>query len=337
MKSALLLLPPFLVFTAASLSAIEPSGLTVIDHRAPEGISHQLFLAAPGGEKALLCRYTRHAEVVFAPSQSWLAVNEHMASSGGHEIRIFRRSEGARFEEVLLEPRLSQQVIAKLQGKYGFSGYPERFSVDAVEWKENEKAPLCLLEARLTLDGSNSTENLACDPRTGQLCESSANDEKTREYRGAWFSIRYPANFTATGVDPGNLDHDDPGGIRNFDGARFVSPDGRATFYVYSPQWSGESAWLRIDEEKETLAGRESRPVPYREGDRVIEPNGGVETQFVFDGKGGAYTRYVVHTRMTHPSSTDLAFGFRVATDEDRKKYAPAYQAFKASLQQFAD
>jgi len=59
-------------------------------------------------------------------------------------------------------------------------------------------------------------------------------------FRGAWFDITYPAGFQ---VVPRDAPQSTPG--PEPDGVSFVSPDGAVEFYVYSPQWQGESMWLK--------------------------------------------------------------------------------------------
>jgi hypothetical protein len=52
-------------------------------------------------------------------------------------------------------------------------------------------------------------------------------------FKGAWFDVRYPAGWKAQrGQKSATSDE-------STDSARFTSPDGRAEFYVFSPQWNG--------------------------------------------------------------------------------------------------
>ena len=52
-------------------------------------------------------------------------------------------------------------------------------------------------------------------------------------YQGAWFEVKYPQDFTAKGSMASETSD-------GFDSAIFTSPDKDVSFYVYSPQWSGE-------------------------------------------------------------------------------------------------
>ena len=61
----------------------------------------------------------------------------------------------------------------------------------------------------------------------------------TRTFRGSWFDIEYPENFTAR---PTALTTDE---------AYFLSPDGTVEFFVYSPLWSGDpESYLKISPRK---------------------------------------------------------------------------------------
>src|SRR5882672_797118 len=54
-----------------------------------------------------------------------------------------------------------------------------------------------------------------------------------RAYRGAWFEIRYPANFR---IRPSQKSSSP----QSFDSVFFTAPDGSVEFYVFSPQWNGQ-------------------------------------------------------------------------------------------------
>jgi hypothetical protein len=62
---------------------------------------------------------------------------------------------------------------------------------------------------------------------------------QTKTFQGAWFEVKYPQDFKAKG----SLDSETSDG---FDSVIFTSPDGTVSFYVYSPQWSGEATDISL-------------------------------------------------------------------------------------------
>jgi hypothetical protein len=67
------------------------------------------------------------------------------------------------------------------------------------------------------------------------------------KYHGAWFDIDYPSGWKATSL--GRSISSTTGS----DSARFTSPDGSAEFYVFSPQWNGDPAAIKLDPRREVL------------------------------------------------------------------------------------
>lgn len=134
-------------------------------------------------------------------------------------------------------------------------------------------------------------------------------------YKGAWFEIRYPSNFT---VKPQQESSSGEG----YDAVSFVSPDDLVEFYVFSPQWSGEPQWIKRREgEKQTSWKQE------RQGDKVI-------TYVTRQGNG--YLRSYADIKDT-VSNTRWTFGFRYRDQAIYKQYRPVYVVFRQSLKQFAD
>ena len=142
---------------------------------------------------------------------------------------------------------------------------------------------------------------------------------QTKTYRGAWFSVNYPADFTAEGSLPSATTGDDG----TYDSAIFTSPDGSVTFYVYSPQWSGDPTDIALQPgEKES-----TRSVTHgRHGQTV--------TFWTIGAKNGSYSRSYQETR---EGDAMYIIGIRYTTQKAYNKYKKQYLAFKASLEQFAD
>lgn len=149
-----------------------------------------------------------------------------------------------------------------------------------------------------------------------------------RSFEGAWFSVFYPTKWKAA---PGQGSSSSTTGA---DSAFFSSPDGRAQFAVYSPQWNGDPADLNIDPKREKLVSRKSVASHYDLNPRVQIQ---IETRWqTFRALDGSYTRSIVD-RENKTLNARLAFGFKYKDAASYKRYLPLFQLFKASLQQYAD
>ena len=144
-----------------------------------------------------------------------------------------------------------------------------------------------------------------------------ARPESWPRYESAWFSVRYPKGFV---VRPSLASKD--GG---FDSDFFDAPDGRASFYVLSPQWGRKATDVALQPERErelrveeTATERGTRTV------RTIASRDGRSTRIVEENSEEGGSVYWV-----------TAFEFR--DEAARRSYGDAYQRFKASLEQFSD
>ncbi len=143
--------------------------LAVINKRDPDDENSKLFVgSADGRNEEFLCNYTRSAGVVFSQNSRRLAVNEHTASSGGDEIRIFKGVQGLKFTEVVYEPKLSDILFADAQRTVGFTDYPDSFGCNCVGWTEDEN-PKCLLEIRVTKEDKEYVFTRALVIETGVI------------------------------------------------------------------------------------------------------------------------------------------------------------------------
>lgn len=155
------------------------------------------------------------------------------------------------------------------------------------------------------------------------------SDAAPKLYQGTWFDISYPGDFTARPLAPVN-----PTGERKAvetDEAFFRAPDGSAEFYVYSPLWSGEPDYLQIRAEERTLRdeGEESGPPDNLQRNRFI----------ITEAANGAAGRMILSVRAQIGSGSDThhVFGFEYRDRAAYERYAQAFEAFKASLRQYAD
>lgn len=136
-----------------------------------------------------------------------------------------------------------------------------------------------------------------------------------KTYKGAWFSIKYPANFT---VKPQQQSSSGEG----YDAVSFISPNNLVEFYVFSPQWSGEPQWIKRREGEKQTSYKQAH-----EGKKIV-------TYVTRQGNG--YIRSYADIRDPE-SNTRWTFGFRYKNQSVYNQYRSLYLQFKQSLKQFAD
>jgi len=153
------------------------------------------------------------------------------------------------------------------------------------------------------------------------LLTLSAQSRKSgwRTYKGAWFEIKYPANFKAR-ASLKSISFDG-----EYDSAVFTAADGSAEFYVFAPQWNGKPTDIEIDSRKEEYVSQRT------------EQKGTVSVRRVtIKAKDGSYTR-----AFEDSENTDLnirrVFGFKYKNPAAYARYRNQYLTFKRSLQQFSD
>jgi hypothetical protein len=145
-----------------------------------------------------------------------------------------------------------------------------------------------------------------------------AADAPWLTFKGAWFSISYPAGFAVRSSQKSATS------AQGYDSVFFRSPDGQVEFYVFSPQWRDEpkdielnpATEVRVDESREQGINRHLRRVTIRAKDRI-------------------YYKSFVDETTSHNTRTVLGIIYR-----DRnalQKYRRDYLHFKQSLIQYAD
>jgi hypothetical protein len=149
-------------------------------------------------------------------------------------------------------------------------------------------------------------------------------------FEGAWFSVRYPPGFR---VRPSLRSLTAPTGEKGkpqYDSAFFLSPDRGVEFYVFSPQWNGSPSDILANPRKETVVSSKTEK-------RAGKGEGmGLTVRWVtLRARDGSYTRSYVDTESEN--NTRLVFGLKYRDARARQRYQSDYQAFKDSLQQFAD
>ncbi len=148
-----------------------------------------------------------------------------------------------------------------------------------------------------------------------------AKDKKKSDsliYKGAWFEIEYPKNFTVKPSIPSSTPD-------MFDSVFFISPDKKVKFYVFSPQWSGDATDISLNAKTEI------------EKDVKTETKNGMKHKwYTYESKDGTKLRSYQETT-NEEGTTKLIIGIEYADRDSYKKYKDDYLKFKKSIKQFAD
>lgn len=158
----------------------------------------------------------------------------------------------------------------------------------------------------------------AAGAQAPSLATATPRTSVERVFQGAWFEIRYPADFTPLPSLPSRT-------AEGWDSAEFLSPDGRVSFYVYAPQWGGEPADIALDSQREALVSEKRT----KQNDREIR-------WMTICARDGSYCRAYQDTTARQGTVRTIV-GIRYRDEEVRRRYLPAYLKFRHSLQQFAD
>lgn len=183
---------------------------------------------------------------------------------------------------------------------------------------------ICLLSFFLSCQ-KDIPNTAKMDPKTGEIIDRSVNIPSDsvevieyQKYKGAWFDIEYPKNFTVKNAQKSSTRVD------GFDSALFSSPDGKVQFYVFSPQWSGEPKDI-------LLKASETQTPPTTQIENGLEVK-----RWTIQAKDGSYSRSYESTSETD-SKINKVFGIHYASEKDLAAYRTQYLHFKNSLEQFAD
>lgn len=147
-------------------------------------------------------------------------------------------------------------------------------------------------------------------------------------YRGSYFDIKYPREFIAKPTEPVQTDE-----------AYFSSPDGAVEFFVFSPLWAGDPEnYLEVAPTEEIVSEKtetgEALPNQLKDSERIIR-------WVTIKAKDESYYRSFVsikeQVREDGGSELHHVFGIKYKDNETYEKYKDAYEAFKNSLEQYAD
>lgn len=143
-------------------------------------------------------------------------------------------------------------------------------------------------------------------------------NKTTKVFKGAFFEIEYPKDFTVKPSIKSNIP-------KKYDSAFFISPDKKVKFYVFSPQWTGDATDILIDPKTEIEKDKKSE-------------NAGNKKQiwFSYKSKSSENTRSF-HEILNDDGPTQLIFGIEYENQATYDKHKQSYLNFKKSIKQFAD
>ncbi|MFC1600058.1 hypothetical protein ACFL3T_03465 [Patescibacteria group bacterium] len=156
-------------------------------------------------------------------------------------------------------------------------------------------------------------------------------------YRGSYFDIKYPREFIAKPTEP-TTDFNGKTYVQT-DEAYFSSPDGAVEFFVYSPLWAGDPEnYLTIAPTEEIVSEKTETgpalPNQLKDSERIIR-------WVTIKAKDESYYRSFMsikeQVRADGHSELHHVFGIKYKDSETYEKYKDTYEAFKASLEQYAD
>jgi hypothetical protein len=139
------------------------------------------------------------------------------------------------------------------------------------------------------------------------------------KYEGAWFSVSYPPGWS---VRPSLKSKTSDKG---YDSVFFQSPDRKAEFYVFSPQWNGNPTDIKL------------KPRIEKQISQKLQVKGTSTAALVtIRAKNKSYNRSYVD-RQDSAANTRVVFGIKYTKSTTHKKYKYLYAKFKGSLAQFGD
>jgi hypothetical protein len=158
----------------------------------------------------------------------------------------------------------------------------------------------------------------AAEPASVAASAAESSAAAGAAFQGAWFRIVPPPGFA---VRPSLKSNSAEG----YDSAFFDSPDGRAVFYVCSPQWGRDATDIALQPATESLLSDQSA----KSGGESIQ-------QLQMEALDGSYQR-LVEIISSAESRAYWVFGFQYADSLTYDEYLDLYKQFKKSLEQFAD
>jgi hypothetical protein len=153
----------------------------------------------------------------------------------------------------------------------------------------------------------------------------SENSDDVKTYKGAWFQIEYPENFTAKPSLRSSS-------ARGYDSAFFVSPDKSVEFYVFSPQWNGQPSDIQLNTKTEEMVSGKTDNVPdtsQKLGTKSVR-------RYAIAAKDKSYLRSYVDTE-NKQLNYRFVIGLKYRNMDVYREFQDKYKNFVKSLKQFAD
>lgn len=155
--------------------------------------------------------------------------------------------------------------------------------------------------------------------------ETTTNTEVgTTLYKGLWFDIEYPQNFSARPAV-------------QTDEAYFLSPDGTVEFFVFSPLWAGDPENYLTIAPTEELVSEKTEEI--KEAEKPGQYGDKITHWVTVKAKDGSYYRSFVSIREQINTGSEIhhVFGIKYKNDTAYQKYRDTYITFKESLRQYSD
>jgi hypothetical protein len=143
-------------------------------------------------------------------------------------------------------------------------------------------------------------------------------DISWQKYKGAWFTIQYPPNFSVSPSLPAEQSGE-------YDSVFFVAPDNNISFYVLSPQWRRRA---------EDIVLQPSLEVAKEIDERLMD--GFTEKSRLIQAIDGSYER-LIESYTSLDQTVSWTFQLYYTDSKAKKSYEKQYQQFKASLDQYTD
>lgn len=172
--------------------------------------------------------------------------------------------------------------------------------------------------------GNTKAENAIPDSpavvgTTPNIVSQPVIDTATKFFKGAWFDIRYPANFV---VKPSLISK--ANNKEGYESVFFTSPDGDVIFYVFSPWWSGKATDISL-KAGEKLISKDSADDGLQ---RTVK-------SWTIEANDKSYLRS--YQEIIMDDHINMVFGIQYKDEAAYNKYKVQYIAFKESLNRYIE
>lgn len=168
---------------------------------------------------------------------------------------------------------------------------------------------------------ASATATNEAKPPLTPLTQSKASAVASAIFRGAYFEIKHPKDFTTKLLDAKTA--------KEANAATFSSPDDAMMFYIFSPQWGGDAPGVALDASREVEVSRKAEK----------GKSSGVEGKYTWTtiaANDKSYTR-IYQDFLATDGSIHWVIGMKYKSDAVLQQYKTQYGAFKASLRQLGD